>query len=340
MSREMYLDRSRFEVRYGSFGVTGNYQQGCKLISASYAYKMGDGVLLIDTTAGEVVVTFPPVAEWFGGNLRTIIPISKIAGTNNVKIQLSGSDTFPNGNTFFNLGSENFNYNLYLLKLSTSSLNMYGLLDKLPIKAILSTDSALAAASFATIAVVPLDTVDKNTQTELFQTQVASSGAIASVTDNEDGTITLTDEDHGLSAGDQIIIAGTTSYNDSFTVESVTDDDNFVVTATYVADETGTWTRPARVICNVTGTVQASYTITIDSTGGAAWSADAGIYKNGTLVAVTALTASGQIGENKSMTLPVQEIDVEDGDYLELKLDNTTLTGNMTFASLSVSMVV
>jgi hypothetical protein len=217
---------------------------------------------------------------------------------------------------------------------------MYGLIDKLTLKASMTRVTSVAHTAFATLAVLPFSAVAFNTQTELLQTQTDLSGVLASVTDNEDGTVTMTDEDHGLSEGDQIIVAGTTSYNDTFTVESVTDEDNFVVTATFVADESGTWNRPARVICNAAGTVKVSYSITIDSTGGAAWSADAGVYKNGTLVATTALTMSGQIGENKSMTLPVQEIEVAADDYLEVKVDNTNLTGNLTLATFSIDMVV
>jgi hypothetical protein len=64
---------------------------------------------------------------------------------------------------------------------------------------------------------------------------------ITAVADAGGGNITITSTGHALYAGDVITIAGTTSYNGTFTVVTRTDANNFTVTATFVATETGTF---------------------------------------------------------------------------------------------------
>jgi len=64
---------------------------------------------------------------------------------------------------------------------------------------------------------------------------------ITAVADAGGGNITITATGHALYAGDVITIAGTTSYNGTFTVVTRTDANNFTVTATFVATETGTF---------------------------------------------------------------------------------------------------
>lgn len=70
------------------------------------------------------------------------------------------------------------------------------------------------------------------------------TGVIASAADYNGtvpGTTLLTDVAHSLVTGDSIIIAGTTSYNGTFTVTRV-DADTFYIVKAFVADEAGTWT--------------------------------------------------------------------------------------------------
>jgi hypothetical protein len=55
------------------------------------------------------------------------------------------------------------------------------------------------------------------------------------------GSTTVTDATHGLSDGDKIKIAGTTSYNGTFAIDYI-DADNFDIETAFVADDaTGTW---------------------------------------------------------------------------------------------------
>ncbi len=56
------------------------------------------------------------------------------------------------------------------------------------------------------------------------------------------GTVLVTDASHGLATGNSITIAGTTSYNGTYTVTYV-GANTFYITATWVATETGTWTQ-------------------------------------------------------------------------------------------------
>ncbi len=76
--------------------------------------------------------------------------------------------------------------------------------------------------------------------------EVLISGTVDAVADYSGtvaGTIKITDTAHGLDTGAVVTIAGTTSYNNTYTITKI-DDDNFYVTESFVADETGSWTTP------------------------------------------------------------------------------------------------
>lgn len=68
-----------------------------------------------------------------------------------------------------------------------------------------------------------------------------ATGAITAFADGGGGQVTVTSAAHGLTAGQDVVITGTTSYNGTFTVANVTTD-TFEITDTWVADDaTGTW---------------------------------------------------------------------------------------------------
>jgi len=76
-----------------------------------------------------------------------------------------------------------------------------------------------------------------------------ASGTVDAVADYRatiGGTVLVTDTGHGLSTGDIITIAGTTSYNGTYTITKV-DNNSFYIQPQngWVASETGTWTTPA-----------------------------------------------------------------------------------------------
>lgn len=56
------------------------------------------------------------------------------------------------------------------------------------------------------------------------------------------GTVKVTDTAHGLASNQSVTIAGTTNYNGTYLITKI-DADTFYITATWVATETGTWTR-------------------------------------------------------------------------------------------------
>lgn len=67
-----------------------------------------------------------------------------------------------------------------------------------------------------------------------------TEGLFTAVADLGGGDIRFTSSDHGFSVGQDAVISGTTSYNGTHTIISL-DANNFDVTATFVATETGTW---------------------------------------------------------------------------------------------------
>lgn len=326
----------KYDLKQGNFGVAGNFFQKIKHITADHDYDTGDGLLAIDTTAGNVTITLPPIATWPLQDYRVIIPILHIAGTNGVFVQLSGEETFLLGNTIFNLGAVPSSFDFYVI--NSASLTTYGILSDLTIKAVTAMTSSWAAVNFVTQAIVPFGTELDNTGPELMLYQSHIFGVIASAADGTvTGTTEFTDGNHGLITGDVLTIAGTTSYNDEYAV-TVIDDDTFSIVETFVADESGTWIRYARYTVLADGLYTMSFNAQLDSTGGLAWDAAGSVFTDGTILANTSTTVSGEAGTNKTMNLQPYEYFLAAGTYLDVRVDNNTFTGNMTGCILQLEM--
>jgi hypothetical protein len=316
--------------------VGGNFFQKVKHISVDHKYDPGDGLLVIDTTDGNVTITLPPIAGWPLQDYRIIIPILHVAGSNGVFVQLSGSETFLLGNSIFDLGSVPSSFDFYVI--NSETLTTYGILSDLTIKAVTATSSNWPASSFVTQAIVPFGIELENTGPELMLYQSYTFGVIASAADGTvEGTTEFTDGDHGLTTGDVITIAGTTSYNDEYEV-TVVDDDTFSIVETFVADESGTWIRYARYTVLVDSLYTVSFNAQFDSTGGLAWDATGSVFADGTIIDNTSSTVSGEAGTNKTMNLQPYETFLSAGTVIDVRIDNNTFTGNMTACVFKLEM--
>jgi len=72
---------------------------------------------------------------------------------------------------------------------------------------------------------------------------IYATGNITAFADGGSGTVTVTSAAHGLLEGQSVIISGTTNYNGTFQISSVTTN-TFKITDTWVVnDATGTWKR-------------------------------------------------------------------------------------------------
>ena len=335
-----FADRNDQETYYkGHYGITGTFAQKIKEIVVSHDFLYTNGLLVVDSTAGEVIITLPPLADLkVVDEYRHIFPIMHVGGGNNVKIKCSGSETFANGATFFNLGIGLFCFDLYAIR--SANLSIYGLYTPLTVKAAVTFGGTWDTGDFGTVAIAPLDTLKNNTQDEILLLQTLSNGIIASAATSGGGTTTtFTDVAHGLTTGDVITIAGTTSYNDEYAVTVLTDDTYSIVEA-FVADESGTWIRSPRFTVLLAGDYKIGYQFTIVSSGGAAWVGEGSLFKNGTVIADTIMTKSGIVSGTESWDFAPLDITLAAGDYIDLRVDNTTLTGALTLALLSIETVV
>jgi len=77
-----------------------------------------------------------------------------------------------------------------------------------------------------------------NTPSDLY---LGSTASITAFADAGGGDVTVTSANHGLSSGTLVTISGTTNYNGTFSISSVTTN-TFDITDTWVSDDgTGTW---------------------------------------------------------------------------------------------------
>ena len=94
----------------------------------------------------------------------------------------------------------------------------------------------------------------------------------------------------------------------------------------------------ARYTIETTGTYKVNYTIDINSTGGATWNATSWIYKNGVVLENTEVRSGNYGNEDQSMTLPCSYIDLEAGDYIDVRIDQNNLTGTINHHMFNIEI--
>jgi hypothetical protein len=85
---------------------------------------------------------------------------------------------------------------------------------------------------------------------------------IASVANNGDGTLRVSDVAHGLTEGSIVSIRNTANYNGVYVIDSV-NANAFDITAVWVADNTGSWDEGSRLIAGTeaAGTYYCSFSV-------------------------------------------------------------------------------
>jgi len=253
----------------GNLGFAGNLKQKILIKSSDYTYAPGDGILLVNSTAGAVTVTLPAITTWADSAYRYTIPIVHFAGTNNVKVQLSGTEKFAWGNSYFNLGtalrSMDFGATNY------GSMEKYGILRNITIKASAERTTTWAASNFNSMTVIPWNAEGYNNQPEFF---VYTSGA------------------------------------------------------------------SARYTILTSGSYKIGYQVDVESTGGSTWQATTQIFKNGTAITSpnTSVSSGNYSKEDQVFPFIPKYIDLEAGDYVDLRIDHNNLTGNLIRAVFSIEI--
>ncbi len=97
-------------------------------------------------------------------------------------------------------------------------------------------------------------------------------------------------------------------------------------------------TNPDRMTILTTGTYKISYGVDIDSTGGGTWNATVQIYKNGTALENTDVRTGNYGSEDSSLSFIPTYIDLLAGEYLDLRVVQNNLTGNLVGGTLNVEI--
>ena len=86
------------------------------------------------------------------------------------------------------------------------------------------------------------------------------------------------------------------------------------------------------------GRYKISFQIDIDSTGGSTWNAEAHVYKNGSAVESLQARTGNYGAEDQSMSCIPSYVDLNAGDYIDLRIDQNNLTGNLVHAMLNIEI--
>ncbi len=95
---------------------------------------------------------------------------------------------------------------------------------------------------------------------------------------------------------------------------------------------------PERITILTTGTYKISYGVDIDSTGGSTWNATAQIYKDGVALENTDVRTGNYGSEDSSLSFIPTYLDLVAGEYIDLRIVQNNLTGNLVGATLNVEI--
>ena len=95
----------------------------------------------------------------------------------------------------------------------------------------------------------------------------------------------------------------------------------------------------ARYTVLAAGEYTLSYTVDINSTGGATpWTATAQIYKNGGALAGTIISSGNSKNGDQSFSMISDNFSLSAGDYVDLRIIHSGLTGELLRSSFNISI--
>ena len=97
-------------------------------------------------------------------------------------------------------------------------------------------------------------------------------------------------------------------------------------------------TNPSRVYVNTSGNYNVSFGLDIDSTGGTTWNVRAQIFVNGVSVNHADVSTGNYGGEDQSLSFIPMSLPLTAGDYVEIHLDQTNLSGSLIGCTFNISI--
>ncbi len=97
-------------------------------------------------------------------------------------------------------------------------------------------------------------------------------------------------------------------------------------------------TNPERLTVRTAGSYKLSFGVDIDSTGGSTWNCTATVFKNGVEVDHLSVRSGNYGSEDQSMSFIPTYITLAEDDYIEVRLDQNNLTGNLLSGTLNIEM--
>ena len=94
----------------------------------------------------------------------------------------------------------------------------------------------------------------------------------------------------------------------------------------------------ARYTVKTAGRYKVSYFINIDSTGGSTWNVTSYIYKNGSSIETSEVRGGNYGNEDDSLTSVPFYVDLVADDYVDLRVDQNNLTGNLIHAVINIEL--
>jgi len=149
----------------GDLGHDGIYDQKIVVKTATFTYDPTEGIPVINSGDGSMVMILPPISDWADRAYRNIIHIVHATGGNNLTVHLSGAETFTWGNTYFDLGTQSKGFTFAAV--NHGALELYGILRNTTIHATSQRVAAWNATNFSSVTIIPWDNELHNNQDEI-----------------------------------------------------------------------------------------------------------------------------------------------------------------------------
>ena len=301
-----------------------------KAITANYTVTLDDMLLVVAATTSDITITLPPRSLIPAGLYQVLEFVPVVTNGYKIRIQTQGDDTFPFGNTWFDLPRAQKHCEIGL------GAHGFNLRRNITVNSSYIIDN-LNATNFSTPTFIEWDAEDVNTQSQIIHWQQNSTVTAVAITNDADPELCLcTKTAHGLAINDRIEFAGAT-YTGTYKIVEVNAND-FLIEAVYTNDDTQDATREERIYANTSGTYNISAIFTYNSTGGSTWNAYATLWKNGAEVPRTTLVTGNYGNEDNVVTSLVTPVELLENDYIQVQLDQTNLVGELLYSTLNISI--
>lgn len=269
------LNSKTFSVPQGDLDLNGNNITGCTVFdfsSSSYTKTLTFGDAIVNCTSADFTGTGLTLEEDTG--TIKVTGSGAFAGNSNTfyNVELNGTaHTVSGTNTFNNLTRTGTATKTDTLTISANQTvnGILTLTSNSAINRLLVTSNSIGTARTLTCTGATVT----SSNCDFKDITIVNGGTVDSVADDGAGNarVSTNSKTHNMLVGDSITIAGTTNYNGTHIISTVSDTTHIDIPVSYVSSQSGTWTGNANLTVGLSGNCGGNTGITFTTADDCFW---------------------------------------------------------------------